>query len=84
MEVKYEIKGLDGIFTSTDNYDEISNKIAERLTEENKTLKDPELDEVIEDFTIYGEEDGSDYFDLIVENMYDWADHAKVWISVTG
>lgn len=43
--------------------------------------EDRELEGIIEEFNIYTNDDGDDYFARIMEGLYDWADRVRVWIE---
>lgn len=88
-EWKYTLKGFEDIFEKYD--DDLKGKaeaIAGKLARLNERMRDAgnydeEFDDLIEDFATFGgiPSDNEAYFEVLMENLYDWADNARVWIE---
>lgn len=83
-EWKLTLAGFAEIFDGNPEDDEAKARLIVRKLDRVKNQHfpdDTQLEGIIEEFNIFGNEDGRPYFDLIMEGLYDWADRVRVWIE---
>jgi len=90
---RYTLRGFEQIFEKygDDDLSSRTDAIAGKLARLNEKMRDDgtwdeDFDDLIENFSSFGGCDSDDfsYFEVLMENLYDWADEHRVWIEPRG